>query len=555
MGVKRATTLLVDDEIHCFVTPLRQDETALRQHLAKLQPFYAIPARFHMMSAFPTTANGKIDKSALHAIAETAKEASNKPELAEEQGQVYAAPPTLPHQESNLTLVNVNEKEQAPESDTDATLPNKAIPKLIRTIRHKLFIVYRFLFTLTWALNLAPLAALVFSVHRSPALLGNAVAANLTVAVLVRQDFIINALYSIVCSVPKSTPFWIRRRCAKIYHLGGIHSGAALCALSWLTGSTIISSVEHIKRQQPSADSTSLATIVVSWILVAVMCCMAGLAIPQFRKTHHNQFEMIHRFGGWTCLVLFWVRTLLSARDSSSNLLSNPPFWMLCVATASVTSSWLRLRKVIVETLPLSSHATILSFDYTVPVNGTFVRLSKRPLLEWHSFATIPNPAPTAVASKPGYSVVVSNAGDWTKDCISNTPTQMWVRGVPTCGVMRIATLFNRIVVVATGSGIGPCLGHILQLTCTTQLIWSARDPQETFGKEILNTIRDAVPGAIIHDTKKQGRPDLVLMALRAVADVDAEAAIIIANETITKKVVYSLETRGVPAYGAIWDS
>jgi ferredoxin-NADP reductase len=120
---------------------------------------------------------------------------------------------------------------------------------------------------------------------------------------------------------------------------------------------------------------------------------------------------------------------------------------------------------------------------------------------------------------------------------------------------MRIATCFNRVVLIATGSGIGPLLGHIQAPSCPTQLIWSTPKPEETFGKALCDTIRKKVPNAVIHDTRTQGRPDLVKMGYNMAKGFGAEAVIIIANEKITKKVVYGLETRGIPTYGAIWDS
>jgi ferredoxin-NADP reductase len=120
---------------------------------------------------------------------------------------------------------------------------------------------------------------------------------------------------------------------------------------------------------------------------------------------------------------------------------------------------------------------------------------------------------------------------------------------------MRIATLFNRVIIIATGSGIGPVLGHIGQPSCPTQLIWSTKEPESTFGAEVTRTIRRSIPDAVIHDTKVNGRPDLVRMGFNMATNFGAEAVIIIANEKITKKVVYGLQTRGVPAYGAIWDS
>jgi hypothetical protein len=287
---------------------------------------------------------------------------------------------------------------------------------------------------------------------------------------------------------------------------------------------------------------------------------MVATAWPSFRKQYHNLFERFHRFAGWISLGLFWARTMLAINDSRPQhqelgiaIVKSPDFWLLVVATLSIASSWFFLRKVPVEAEVLSEHAVRLHFDYTVPVNGTFTRISQRPLIEWHSFATIPNPKANHHAK--GYSLVVSNAGDWTRSCIKKPPSMIWVRGVPTCGVMRIATLFNRIVVIATGSGIGPLLGHIINQSCPTQLIWSTSKPEETFGKEVVGQIRGAIPDAIIWDTKAQGRPDLVRMGFNLAKSFDAEAVVIIANEKITKKVVYGLETRGMPAFGAIWDS
>ncbi|KAF9774695.1 hypothetical protein IL306_007274 [Fusarium sp. DS 682] len=202
----------------------------------------------------------------------------------------------------------------------------------------------------------------------------------------------------------------------------------------------------------------------------------------------------------------------------------------------------------------MSDHAIRLHFGYTVPVNGSFARLSYNPLVEWHSFATIP--APEAVNGRPkGYSLIISNAGDWTKSIIQDSPSHIWIRGVPTCGAMRIATLFNRVVLIATGSGIGPMLSYIQNPSGGTQLIWSTKQPEEAFGEDLCRTVIKRVPNAIIHDTKKQGRPDLVKMGYNLAKSCKAEAVIIIANEKTTKKVVYGLETRGVPAYGAIWDS
>ena len=56
-------------------------------------------------------------------------------------------------------------------------------------------------------------------------------------------------------------------------------------------------------------------------------------------------------------------------------------------------------------------------------------------------------------------------------------------------------------------------------------------------------------------DTCTHGKPDMVKLTYKLVREFDAEAVVIISNPTLTYKVVYGLASRGIPAYGAIWDS
>ncbi|KAG6037502.1 hypothetical protein E4U41_005069 [Claviceps citrina] len=554
-GVTRATALLVEGDIHGFTVPLGPDVETVLAHAKKLQPYYAIPSKIHQLSAFPTTANGKIDKKCLRHLAlapeeETDMEEDGRPRSRANSDQMTLA--EVRSVSSSSTLTVFEEK-----LDLNKELPEKKLPKHLRGVRHRIAIAYRCLLSLVGLLNIGALIALIL-VQPGAEWLATLTAANLVLAVLVRQDGVINMLYTVACSAPRTAPVWLRRRLAKIYHLGGVHSGAGICATAWLLGSTFRGTVAYGEEK----TNDSLATLVISWMLCVLCCGLVGFSWPTFRKKYHNEFERIHRFVGWMALVLFWVRTILAVRDATAAgddfglaLVKTPGFWMLGVATCSIASSWFWLRKVAVKAVPLSDHAVVLSFDYTVPVNGSFTRISSRPLLEWHSFATIPAAQPSPFADRPGFSLVVSNAGDWTRNCIRNPPTSLWVRGLPTCGVMRVATLFNRIVVIATGSGIGPLLGHIGRPSCATQLIWSTSGPEKTFGRHVLDTIYQSIPDAVIHDTKQAGRPDLVKMGYNLAKDFEAEAVIIIANEKITKKVVYGLETRGVAAYGAIWDS
>lgn len=568
--VTKAVVLLVDGKLHAFLQSQTCQVSTVRESTKTLLPYYAQPSMYHLLQTLPLTQNGKVDKTALRELAENSSEAMNSDDGTDE-------PPSADHRashrstESNDTTTTSGsgtmllKKEKM--SIAEKPVPQKDLPQPFRGLIYRIFIPYRFLFSLVYLANIAAAIA-IYITGPDHEWLGTMTAINLALAVLIRQDFVINAVYTVSCSFPKSWPLWLRASAAKIFHLGGVHSSAASCAALWLLVTNITDAVCLSLGPCQNYPPRSIAYTTISWVLTACFMAMLTFAYPTFRKANHNFFERFHRFMGWSMLALFWAQTLVSAHDTavleeksfSSVALPTPAVWLLAAATASVALSWCFLRRVPVVSEVLSDHAIRLHFDYTVPVNGSFSRLSYRPLIEWHSFATIPAPKPHGPPEDPerypaGYSLVVSNAGDWTKNCISNQPQHLWVRGVPTCGVMRIATLFKRIVVVATGSGIGPCLGHLQSPSCATSLLWSTRNPERSFGPGIVKAIKDKVDDAVIWDTTTQGRPDMVRLSYNMAKDFDAEAVIIIANEKITKRVVYGLETRGVPAYGAIWDS
>jgi amino acid adenylation domain-containing protein len=574
-GIDRAAVLLHNGELHAFIAPSTCDVALVKASLKLRQPYYAVPSHFHLLPALPLTPNGKIDKQLLRT---TIRRPSDIVTAAETK-EVVVAPVSTTASSSgsseDVSIVVSNTatslsssssvdlaEEKTPPFDLEAAIPSKLHAKNTRNVRHRVLIVYRSLFSLVGLANIA--AALVIILSSFPRDWAATVTAiNVTLAVLMRQEFVVNALYAVFCNVPTSWPLWLRVRCARIFHFGGVHSGAGVSAALWLFA-TNFGDVACMVTGSCSGTwgSQSVASQVVSWVLAAGFIALLTMAYPTIRKKYHDSFERTHRFVGWTMLGLFWVSTVLAANDTRGDqslgaaVLKTPAIWLLVVATLSIASSWFWLRKVKVDSEVLSEHAIRLHFDYTVPVNGSFTRISRKPLVEWHSFATVPAPRAER-GRKPGYSLVVSNAGDWTRETIQNPPTNLWVRGVPVCGVMRIATLFNRVVLIATGSGIGPVLGHIQESTARTptQLIWSTKDPERTFGEDMCGEIRRKVPDAVIWDTKVQGRPDLVRMGYNLAKSFEAEAVIIIANEKITKKVVYGLETRGLPAYGAIWDS
>ncbi|KAF9011777.1 hypothetical protein BDQ17DRAFT_1396862 [Cyathus striatus] len=72
--VRGAVALLIGSELWGFVTPLDVDLTLLRNAVAKVQPYYAVPTQFRALDEFPVTSNGKVDKRALRRLAEGDRE-------------------------------------------------------------------------------------------------------------------------------------------------------------------------------------------------------------------------------------------------------------------------------------------------------------------------------------------------------------------------------------------------------------------------------------------------------------------------------------------------
>jgi hypothetical protein len=375
--------------------------------------------------------------------------------------------------------------------------------------------------------------------------LSDMVLINLSLPILIRQHYLINALFWLATRVPVTWPLRVRRSVAKVYHFGGLHSGAALAATAWFIAMVGVQVARYLR--QP--DSVSSAWLWLTGVLLGLLLLMVSMAQPWIRSRFHNGFERVHRFAGWSALLLFWALTLLASSETSTSLLHSGSFWMLVLLTLSIALPWLRLRKVAVEHTRPSGHAVITRFKHTTPFAGSSTAISRNPLLEWHSFANIP--APEAA----GFRLIISRAGDWTGRFIEDLPSHVWVKGITTAGVANVETLFKSVVYIATGSGIGPVMPHLLAAQVPIQLIWSTRSPRKTYGDELVDEILRAQPGALIWDTDERGKPDLVQLAYGAVQTFGAEAVICIANQALTERVVHEMEARGIPAYGAIWDS
>lgn len=439
------------------------------------------------------------------------------------------------------------------------TLPLKKDLPILRRIRHNLITVYQRLFSIVFFANIIALIVLLFQ-HRNdqpsgPSLssIANAAAANILGAILIRQEYVINGLYCICCWTPTSWPLRVRRIIAKLYHFGGVHSGCAVSAVAWFILYTVL-----VTRDYVTGSFNEPAILAITYILLILFLAICIFAIPKFRVFSHNAFEAVHRFAGWTSVGLFWVEILLvcnaqtkipGSKSLGIIVIKTPAFWLLLIITFFIILPWIRLRKVDAYPEILSNHAVRIRFKYmrVGPVLG--IRITHNPLKEWHAFATIPE------ADGSSFSLIVSDAGDWTRKQIQNPATKYWIRGVPITGVLRMAEVFKRVVLVTTGSGIGPCLSMLVSHPMPCRILWSTPNPLQTYGESIIEGVAKADPDALIINTRASGRPDMVALTYHLFLESKAEAVFVISNPALTRKVVYGMESRGIPAYGPIWDS
>ncbi|MFF7655375.1 hypothetical protein ACFZCY_37035 [Streptomyces sp. NPDC007983] len=433
---------------------------------------------------------------------------------------------------------------EAPPRAAQPPLPPRT-PGLRGLLKHPRLMHYNRLIALVLAVNLA------FLLSRSgeglpPRTLSDAALVNFAVAIVIRQQYVINLLFRMATAPPVSWPLRIRWTLAKVYHFGGVHVGGALAGTVWF-----LALVGSLTRHAAPA-----ATLAVSYALVVLLLGITATALPPFRARFHDHFERTHRFGGWAALALFWAQTVLTTLDgpgggsAAGRLLTAPGVWVLALITFSVALPWLRLRRVAVAVERPSAHVALARFHHGVtPFAGSSTAISRSPLREWHSFANVPAPG------ESGFRLTISRAGDWTGKFIDDAPSRVWVKGITTAGVANIETLFRKVVYVATGSGIGPCLPHLLAQQVPARLVWATRTPRTTYGDALVDEILAVQPDAVIWDTSEHGKPDMVRLAHAAYADFGAEAVICISNKKLTWQVVHGLECRGIPAYGAIWDS
>ena len=386
---------------------------------------------------------------------------------------------------------------------------------------------------------------------------------NILVAVLVRNELILHLLYRLAVWTSVKMVYGKYYFNSGVHYIGGVHASCATWGCLWV-------SVDLLQQLGNPRDFLSMTTsndpisIAISSILLTLLLIIILTAIPSFRYKFHDTFEISHRYLGWsslTILVLHQIRfQLIIALNQAyplETLLTNPVLLMIALMIFSVFLPWISVQCFDNFKMDCPSEGVLV---VTLPGKadvGTFARISLDGI-EWHSFSVAGTSLSKQTTESKIY-LIIGAVGDWTKHLIrqvakGNLPKRLWVRRVKPPGFMFSINAYSRVVIVATGAGIAPVIPHLSKNGHKLYIVWIANEHKQTYGKKLWSLL-DSHPRCHIFDTGIYGRPNVEQLAIQAVRDFRAQAVFCVSNKAVTNKVVNTCLGKGIPAYGATWDS
>ncbi|KAL5575281.1 hypothetical protein UlMin_016980 [Ulmus minor] len=438
------------------------------------------------------------------------------------------------YDEVEVILEEVDDEEKQKQSPLHVLAASKREqkPKLARKQESRLsvilldqglFTVYKRLFFVCLALNITGLvlgATGNFPYARNRAALFSI--ANIFVLTLCRSEAFLRVVFWLAVKVlgRRWVPLFVKTATTSLLQsLGGIHSGCGVSSIAWLVYAVVLTLKDR--------DNTSSEIIGVASAILAL-----GLL--------------------WAFIILtisYDPNTKSYSKDVGKRLIKQQELWFTVAITVLIIIPWLTVRRVPVKVSAPSGHASMIKFVGGVKA-GILGRISPSPFSEWHAFGIISD-------GKKEHMMLAGAVGDFTKSLVSNPPSHLWVRQVHFAGLPYLVNMYNRVLLVATGSGICVFLSFLLQ-PCSAEvcLVWVAKGIEQNFGKEI----KEMVSGypkekVIVHDTAVLGRPNVSQLSVDAARTWGAEVVIVTSNPEGSRDVVNACKADGIPAFGPIWDS
>jgi hypothetical protein len=393
---------------------------------------------------------------------------------------------------------------------------------------------------------------------------------NVLASLLARNEIFLRHLYGFCLLLFKRwPPLLVREMIASfLLHIGGLHSGFAISGTLWM----IASIIEFFRRGPQLIHASIMALSLVTCITLIVVCASAW---PSLRNNHHNFFENIHRFAGWTGLAVLWVVVILAdswdpippRHFSPSKLYASPDIYLAAVLTILIALPWTTVRKVPVDSRVLSRSVVQLRFRDRGYGVGLFGRVSRHPLRDNHAFGI------TSFGPESGeHYMLVVGQGDFTRDLIERPPTHLYTRMYKFVGLPYMVNMYRSGLYVVTGTAIGVALSVFLQPDTRSRwhLLWVASRIEETYRDTALADLRAAFArrsseekfdeaaferSVTIWDTRVRGRPHLMSLIEEKVRAIDAEVVFVTSNPKGTSDILRGCRKRSIPAHGPVWDS
>ena len=455
-----------------------------------------------------------------------------------------------------LAEVQDTENNQEKAKVLPKTEPPKRKSRLSIILLDQGFTVYKGLFMVCITLNMLALALSAlghFPYGKSRATLFSI--GNILALTLCRSEAVLRLIYWFVVKTIGKPCVSLRIKTAItsfLQSVGGIHSGCGVSSIAWLVYSLVLT----IKNNDKSNSSPEI--LGVAFAILSLITLSSLAAFPIIRHLHHNVFERIHRFSGWLALMLLWLFILLTISYEPSSktyhltilkMVKKQECWFTLAITILIMIPWLSIKKVQVSVTAPSNHASIIKFEGGVKA-GLLGRISPSPLSEWHAFGIISD-------GKKDHMMLAGAVGDFTKSLVSSPPKHLWIRSVHFAGLPYLVNLYQKVLLVATGSGICVFLSYLLQNSkADVYLIWVAKDIEMNFGNEIKEMVEKYPKDKIIvHDTTVSGRPNVAEMSVNAAINWNVEVVIVTSNPEGSRDVVRACNKAKIPAFGPIWDS
>ncbi|KAL5772270.1 hypothetical protein ACOSP7_011870 [Xanthoceras sorbifolium] len=401
-----------------------------------------------------------------------------------------------------------------------------------------LFTVYKRLFAVCWTLNITGLVLAAighFSYARNRAALFSI--ANILALTLCRSEAFLRVVFWLAVKVLGRSWVPLSMKTATtslLQSLGGIHSSCGVSSVAWLVYALFLTLKDS---ENTSSEIIGVASAILSLLFLS---CLAAFPLD-------GPLGLLWAFV--TLTISYDPKTKSYSNELGSRLIKQQEFWFTVAITVLIIIPWVTVRRVPVKVSAPSGHASIIKFEGGVK-SGMLGRISPSPLSEWHAFGIISD-------GKTDHMMLAGAVGDFTKSLASNPPSHLWVRQVHFAGLPYLTNMYERVLLVATGSGICVFLSFLLQPSrANVCVLWVAKGIEQNFGTEIkeMMTIqpKDKV---IVHDTAVLGRPNLSQMSVDAAKRWSAEVVIVTSNPEGSRDVVNWCKASRIAAFGPIWDS